>query len=81
MHSAVAYRITDMLSFYVRDAQAVAEVVYADRLHKGMIWQGPPACLNARLFPERAEIELSMDHLPASLEGDVFPPWQFGCLD
>lgn len=81
MHSAVAYRITDMLSFYVRDVQAVAEVVYADRLHKGMIWQGPPTCLTVRFLSECAEMDRSMDHLPASLEGNVFPPWQFGCLD
>ena len=48
------YRITDILSFHVRDAQAVAEIVYADRLHKEIVWQGSPACFALRFLSQCA---------------------------
>ena len=44
------YRITDILSFHVRDAQAVAEIVYSDRLHKGIVWQGSPSQFCTSVF-------------------------------
>ncbi|WP_350283799.1 3-methyladenine DNA glycosylase 2 [Nitrosomonas sp.] len=64
------YQLQDILSFHVRDAQAVAEAVYANHLHKGIIWQGSPACLALRFLSQGAEIELSIDHPLASLEVD-----------
>lgn len=64
------YRITDILSFHVRDAQAVAEIVYADRLHKGIVWQGSLACFALRLLSQCA---MGLEpHFPAN--HDDFPP-------
>ena len=62
------YRITDILSFHMRDVQGIAENVNADRLHKGIIWQGSPACLTLRFLSQRAEIKLNIDHPPTSIE-------------
>ncbi|MGY6277959.1 DNA-3-methyladenine glycosylase family protein [Methylomonas sp. MgM2] len=64
------YRMTDILSFHVRDALAVAETVEANRLRKGIVWHGSTACLTLRLSPLCANIELSIDHTPALLEVD-----------
>ena len=64
------YRPQDILSFHVRDTLAISESVAANQLHKGIVWHGSPACLTIRFLPRAAEIELIIDHTPASLEVD-----------
>lgn len=64
------YRLQDILSFHARDALAVAEIVEANQLRKGIVWHGSPACLTLRFLPMAAEIELSIDHTSASLDVD-----------
>lgn len=64
------YRMKDILSFHARDVLAVAETVEANRLSKGIVWHGSPACLTIRFLSRVAEIELSIDHTPVSLAVD-----------
>ncbi len=64
------YRLQDILSFHARDALAVAEIVQANQLRKGIVWHGSPACLTLRFLPMAAEIELSIDQTSASLDVD-----------
>lgn len=56
-----AYRVADILKFHRRDSQELAERVEADALHKGMVWQGRPACLSVRFVEGRALVELAVD--------------------
>lgn len=56
-----AYRVADILKFHRRDSQELAERVEADALHKGMVWQGRPACLSVRFVEGRALAELAVD--------------------
>lgn len=65
------YRVTDILSFHARDTLSVAEAVDADRVRKGIVWQGSPACLTLRFSSQCAEVELSIDHPSASFEADA----------
>lgn len=64
------YRSQNILSFHVRDALAVSESVEANQLRKGIMWHDSPACLTLRFLPLYAEVELSIDHTPASLDVD-----------
>jgi len=66
------YRPQDILSFHLRDTLAVSESVVANQLRKGIVWHRAPACLTIRFLPLAAEIELSIDHPPASLAVDAF---------
>ena len=40
------FRGDDLLAFHRRDSQALAERVTAQRIDKGLLWQGRPACLS-----------------------------------
>ncbi|WP_343034917.1 DNA-3-methyladenine glycosylase 2 [Aromatoleum diolicum] len=51
----------DILAFHRRDTQMLAERVEAATLHKGLAWQGLPACLTIRFAARRAEAELAID--------------------
>lgn len=55
------FRPADILQFHGRDAQAIGERTTADRLDKGLIWQGKPACLSIAFRSGVAETELVID--------------------
>ncbi len=55
------FRQQDVLDFHRRDAQQVAERVEANRLHKGVVWDGRPACLGIRFQRRYAVVELALD--------------------
>lgn len=64
------YRSQDILAFHRRDAQEISERVDASSLHKGLLWQGVPACLSVRFQPKQAVAELSLDGAaPAGSQG------------
>lgn len=58
------YRQADMLAFHQRDVQAVAERVDQETLHKGICWEGDPACLTIAFEPGRAVATLEVDGQP-----------------
>ena len=55
------FRVADVLSFHGRDALAVAERTDGHSLHKGLSWQGRPACLTIRFSAGRAGVQLAVD--------------------
>lgn len=55
------FRADAVLAFHGRDPQAVAERIDGDRLHKGLSWEGRPACLTIGFANGRANAELSID--------------------
>lgn len=59
------FRPADVLAFHRRDPQQLAERVEAGLLHKGIAWEGRPACLTIRFEAQRAELVLAIDGLPA----------------
>jgi DNA-3-methyladenine glycosylase II len=60
------FRACDVLEFHSRDALAVAEKVDGGALHKGLAWQGRPACLTIRFHDCYADAELLIDRPQAS---------------
>lgn len=58
------FRPADVLAFHRRDPQQLAERVEAGLLHKGIAWEGRPACLTIRFEAQRAELVLAIDGLP-----------------
>ena len=63
------FRAEDILKFHRRDREEIAEAVGADRLRKGLLWRGLPACLTIVFTPTQAEVSLDLDG-PA-LAGDA----------
>ncbi|MGZ4970388.1 MAG: DNA-3-methyladenine glycosylase family protein [Methylobacter sp.] len=63
------FRSDDMLKFHHRDVLAVAEVVDANSLRKGMLWNGSPACLTIGFEESSAQVELAIDGI--SVVGDT----------
>ncbi|WP_043308372.1 DNA-3-methyladenine glycosylase [Pseudomonas sp. ML96] len=55
------YRVTDLLAFHRRDAQALAERVTDAGLDKGILWGGQPACLGLRFAAGRVQVSLQVD--------------------
>ncbi|MDD0843018.1 DNA-3-methyladenine glycosylase family protein [Pseudomonas sp. Gutcm_11s] len=55
------YRVTDLLAFHRRDAQALAERVTDAGLEKGILWRGQPACLGLRFADGRVRVSLQVD--------------------
>lgn len=55
------FRADDILRFHRRDVQGFAEKVEAQRLQKGLLWQGLPACLRVDFSAALAEAELAVD--------------------
>ncbi len=55
------FRRHDFLAFHSRDPQAVAEEVKADRLRKGILWDGNPACLTVEFSGQQVYAELNLD--------------------
>lgn len=63
------FRCADILKFHHRDVLAVAEVVDADSLRKGILWNGSPACLTIRFDTSCAQVALAIDGI--SVAGDA----------
>lgn len=63
------YRSDDMLKFHQRDVLAVAELVDAGSLSKGILWNGSPACLSIRFETSCAQVELAIDGI--AVAGDT----------
>ncbi|HEY8157421.1 MAG TPA: AlkA N-terminal domain-containing protein [Methylobacter sp.] len=59
------FRSDDMLKFHHRDVLAVAEVVEANSLRKGILWNGSPACLRIGFEESSAQVELAVDGISA----------------
>ena len=55
------FRVEDILHFHRRDREAVAEAVGADRLRKGLLWRGLPACLEVVFAGAQARVQLAVD--------------------
>ncbi len=55
------FRAEDILKFHRRDREEIAEAVGADRLRKGLLWRGLPACLTIVFTPTQAEVSLELD--------------------
>lgn len=55
------FRHRDVLAFHRRDAQQVAERAEAGEVHKGLAWDGHPACLSVLFDAEHAEVTLAVD--------------------
>ena len=69
------FRAGDILAFHRRDTQELAERVTADSLHKGLLWDGIPACLNVRFAGWMASADIALDAEPAR---DIEP--RFGTM-
>ncbi|WP_210433542.1 DNA-3-methyladenine glycosylase family protein [Zobellella endophytica] len=55
------FRPGDILAFHRRDPEAIAERVDEAGLHKGLLWQGRPACLSIRFQGSVAVVRLAVD--------------------
>ena len=64
----VGFRYNDVLAFHRRDEQQIAERIDDNDLHKGLVWEGCPACLIVRFDDECAVVELEIDGV--SNDGD-----------
>jgi len=58
------FRPADLLVFHKRDASQTAERVEGATLHKGLLWQGHPACLRLTLDARTVDAELAVDDAP-----------------
>ncbi len=66
------FRSGDVLAFHRRDAQRIAERVDDATLHKGLTWNGDPACLTLRFGEDHAEAALSVDSAQARVDAGQF---------
>ncbi|MCF8200174.1 MAG: 3-methyladenine DNA glycosylase 2 [Sulfuritalea sp.] len=55
------FRVGAVLAFHGRDPQAVAERIEGNCLHKGLSWEGRPACLTIDFDSSHAKAELAID--------------------
>lgn len=58
-------RREDILAFHRRDAEAVAEQVTEDSLHKGLVWHGCPASLGLHFHGDAVDAHLDLQAPPA----------------
>jgi len=58
------FRCNDVLAFHRRDAQQLSEKIDGNVLHKGLVWNGVPACLALRFGERGVRAELAMDGQP-----------------
>jgi DNA-3-methyladenine glycosylase II len=56
----------DFLAFHQRDTRQVAERVEPATLHKGLVWDGYPACLSIRFTTDGAAVQLAVDGVPGN---------------
>jgi DNA-3-methyladenine glycosylase II len=61
------YRQSDVLAFHRRDAQRISERIDGNALHKGLSWEGRPACLTFRFDKACVAVDLTID---GTLEND-----------
>ncbi len=57
------FRADAVLEFHGRDRSGLAERVAQRSLHKGLVWDGQPACLSIDFDAGRAVVELALDGL------------------
>lgn len=55
------YRPSDILRFHQRDSEMLSERVEGEALHKGILWQGLPACLSLQFGKSTARATLAVD--------------------
>jgi DNA-3-methyladenine glycosylase II len=55
------FRLADFLAFHQRDAQMLSEIVSERQLHKGIIWEGMPACITFTFAKKQVDIILHID--------------------
>jgi DNA-3-methyladenine glycosylase II len=55
------FRQSDVLAFHRRDAQQISERIDGNALHKGLSWEGRPACLTFRFDQACAVVDLAID--------------------
>lgn len=55
------FRLADFLAFHQRDAQMLAEIVSERQLHKGIIWEGMPACITFDFAKKQVDAILHID--------------------
>ena len=60
------FRADAVLEFHGRDHTGLAERIEACCLHKGLVWDGQPACLSIRFEAGRALAELALDGIVRS---------------
>lgn len=56
-----SFRTADFLAFQARDARSLSEQVESDRMRKGIVWDGVPACLEVIFRPGQACLSLMVD--------------------
>ena len=55
------FRQSDVLAFHRRDAQRISERIDGNVLHKGLTWEGRPACLTFRFDKACVAVDLAID--------------------
>jgi len=55
------FRLADFFAFHQRDAQMLSEIVSERQLHKGIIWEGMPACITFTFAKKQVDIILHID--------------------
>ena len=54
------FRPADFLAFHGRDTRQVAERITGNRIEKGLLWHGHPACLTLDIAPGHADVRLDV---------------------
>lgn len=62
------FRVHDVLRFHQRDAQTIAERVQGQKIEKGVLWAGIPACLTLQFTDGAVHVGL---HTDSALTGEV----------
>lgn len=65
------FRPQEFLEFHGRDITGLSENIKGTSLHKGMAWEGRPACLAIKLSGQHAEIAISIDQPATALITDT----------
>lgn len=60
MHLPADFRPADFLAFHSRDTRQVAERITDNRIEKGLLWHGHPACLTLDIAPGHADVQLDV---------------------
>lgn len=68
------FRTGNILAFHRRDTQELAERVTADSLHKGLLWDGIPACLRVQFAEGVASAEIALDAEPRQEGAQALEP-------
>lgn len=60
------YRTADFIAYHLRDPDQASEKWDDGSLHKGLVWQGRPACLQMTLSAENAVVRLDVQETNAN---------------